>query len=217
MGDCACSAVANEADRVRAARSQQSWLQRGLAEIPAANVAIRTRLFTTDHFFWISHSPVAQDAHQERVSSGRTGRQHVSRVQSGGVAARRADGRDNERHDERRDGSGFRGIRARSSRLQQLRSRPAPSEATILPSWASLAREGARSRGVFMERSGRRGPFVAVNCGALTESLAEGGASSGTKVGPSPALLPRASDGSRRRRAARCCSMKCPSCRRNYR
>jgi sigma-54-specific transcriptional regulator len=55
--------------------------------------------------------------------------------------------------------------------LQQL-DRLAPSEATILIVGESGTGKELVARRVH-ERSGRRGPFVAVNCGALTESLAE--------------------------------------------
>lgn len=55
--------------------------------------------------------------------------------------------------------------------LQQL-DRLAPSEATILIVGESGTGKELIARRVH-ERSGRRGPFVAVNCGALTESLAE--------------------------------------------
>ena len=55
--------------------------------------------------------------------------------------------------------------------LQQL-DRLAPSEATVLIVGESGTGKELVARRVH-ERSGRRGPFVAVNCGALTESLAE--------------------------------------------
>jgi sigma-54-specific transcriptional regulator len=55
--------------------------------------------------------------------------------------------------------------------LQQL-DRLAPSDATILIVGESGTGKELTARRVH-ERSERRGPFVAVNCGALTESLAE--------------------------------------------
>jgi sigma-54 dependent transcriptional regulator len=55
--------------------------------------------------------------------------------------------------------------------LQQL-DRLAPSDATILVVGESGTGKELIARRVH-GRSGRRGPFVAVNCGALTESLAE--------------------------------------------
>jgi sigma-54-specific transcriptional regulator len=55
--------------------------------------------------------------------------------------------------------------------LQQLQ-RIAPSSATVLISGESGTGKELIARYVH-EHSGRRGPFVAVNCGALTPALAE--------------------------------------------
>lgn len=97
-----------------------------------------------------------------------------------------------------------------SKAFQSLLDKLAPTEATVLIVGETGTGKEVVARYLHHHSPRRHKPFLAVNCGALSESLAEAELF-GHEKGRLPARYKAIPAGSRRRRAAPCCSMKSAS------
>ncbi len=91
-----------------------------------------------------------------------------------------------------------------SKAFQSLLDKLAPTEATVLIVGETGTGKEVVARYLHHHSARRQQPFLAVNCGALTESLAEANCSAMRKA-PSPARSRDSPAGLKPRKGGRCC------------
>ncbi|STV03771.1 alkanesulfonates-binding protein [Klebsiella pneumoniae] len=91
-----------------------------------------------------------------------------------------------------------------SKAFQSLLDKLAPTEATVLIVGETGTGKEVVARYLHHHSARRQQPFLAVNCGALTESLAEAELF-GHEKGPSPARSRDSPAGLKPRKGGRCC------------
>ena len=113
---------------------------------------------------------------------------------------------------------GFVAADVRTLELKDLARRVAATEVTVMINGPSGTGKEVLARFIHAQSARASGPFVAINCAAIPDTLLEARCS-GTRRGRSPAPSGRPPASSSRRRAGRCCSTRSRSwtwaCRRS--